>query len=242
MTTETSLLIIDDNLINRQYFSMALAKKNYKVQLAEDGFVAIEKAKENDFHLILTDIKMPVIDGYETTKQIKQIPRHKNTPFIATSAETIAEENRELFVKTLLKPIKLQQLYKAVAEFCPHHKKILDFDKKHALAFAYDDEKIMHKMVSMFVQQLPEQMQQLQHLINSKKNQQTYDFIHKIRGSCKACGAVNLDNKLASLSQALKSQNENKNKNHINTELYCSHMLKAYRDYLDCVANDKTKR
>jgi len=199
------ILVIDDNLINRQYFSFALIKRGYHVDLAEDGFEAIEKAQENDYDLILTDIKMPLMDGYETTVKIKQIPQHENTPIVATSAENISGENKKHFVDTLLKPIKLKQLYSVVNRFCQIDEDVLDFNIKQALEYAYNDKEIMRKMITMFSMELPIQLTLLNDMITRPNYSQASDLIHKMRGSCKTCGALKLDKKLESLSFILPS-------------------------------------
>ncbi|HFC29448.1 MAG TPA: response regulator [Oceanospirillales bacterium] len=217
-TANIQILVIDDNLINRQYFSFALAKKGFSVNLAEDGFAAIKLAKKNNFDLILTDIKMPDMDGYETTRKIKQIRQHQNTPVVATSAETIAEKNQHLFESCLLKPIKLQELYATVEKFCLNNKipkdeasqKALDFNQKQALAFAYNDKQIMQKMISMFSQELPLQITQLAHSLSNNSHKVARDLIHKIRGSCKTCGADNLDTNLEKLSKSIKDNDLDK--------------------------------
>ena len=204
MSQIVRILVVDDNFINRQYFSFALTKKGYIVELAENGFEAIDKANESEFDIILTDIKMPDLDGYETTKRIKQISHHENTPVVATSAEEISEDSKNLFVDTLLKPIKLQQVYNVVNRFCQVNETELDFNQKLAMEFAYNDRKIMLKMIAMFRIELPKQMLLLGNLLEDQNYNETSYLIHNIRGSCKVSGAEKLDKKLEKLSILIK--------------------------------------
>lgn len=198
------ILIVDDNPINRQYFSMALKKANFNITLAEDGFEAIEYAKTTRYDLILMDIRMPELDGYETTKHIHQLPNHKSTPVLATSAEGLIEEKKSLFNDFLPKPISPKLLVSNIQKHIDLNK---TFDENSALAFSYNDKKIMHKLVTMFVNDLPKKMQLLASSIETDNIKSSTDIIHQIRGSCKICGAKDLDNKLRQLSNKLKVEN-----------------------------------
>ena len=67
------ILLAEDNLINQQVARELLEKRGMKVTIANNGWEAVEYLKVESFALVLCDIQMPVMDGYETTRQI----RHK---------------------------------------------------------------------------------------------------------------------------------------------------------------------
>ncbi|PKI82581.1 Two-component response regulator SSK1p [Malassezia vespertilionis] len=67
------VLIVEDNVINQRILSMFLRKKHIKYEIAKDGREAIEKWREGDFHLILMDIQLPVLDGIAATKEIRRL-------------------------------------------------------------------------------------------------------------------------------------------------------------------------
>ena len=77
------ILVVDDEELIRNVIKEYLKLDNYQVDEAEDGFIAVSKAKENDYDLIIMDIMMPKKDGYQAVKEIKQF---KNNPFIMLSA------------------------------------------------------------------------------------------------------------------------------------------------------------
>ena len=77
------ILVVDDEELIRKVIKEYLNLEKYQVDEAEDGFVAVTKAKENDYDLIIMDIMMPKKDGYQAVKEIKQF---KNIPFIMLSA------------------------------------------------------------------------------------------------------------------------------------------------------------
>lgn len=114
------VLVVEDNKINQLLIQKILLSKGYKADLAENGQIAVDIAKDNDYCLILMDIMMPVMDGFEASKQIKKIK--PKVPIIALTA--ISEElNKNRFVeaeieKILNKPIKVEQLDTVLNLYC----------------------------------------------------------------------------------------------------------------------------
>ena len=90
-----SILLVEDNDINQMYSSNILKKWNCKVDIAANGYIALEKIRKNDYHLVLMDIQMPVMDGFETTKNIRTnftTPK-SDIPIIALTANAIKGDN-----------------------------------------------------------------------------------------------------------------------------------------------------
>jgi signal transduction histidine kinase len=83
------VLLVDDNLINIMVGKQILEKSKLKVEVANDGLVAVNKVKEQDFDIVLMDIQMPIMDGYTATKEIRKF--NKNLPVIALSANVFME-------------------------------------------------------------------------------------------------------------------------------------------------------
>jgi len=81
-----TVLICDDELMNRKVASKIIKKEGFKVIEAENGKEALEILKKNDVELILMDLMMPVMDGYEATKIIKEDNRLSHIPLIVISA------------------------------------------------------------------------------------------------------------------------------------------------------------
>lgn len=73
MQEEASILIVDDNISLCKSMSFVLGRKGYTVNIAKDGLVAIEMVKQSSFDIIFMDIKMPLMNGVETYKEIKKI-------------------------------------------------------------------------------------------------------------------------------------------------------------------------
>lgn len=87
---EHNLLIIDDIPENIQVLGHVLDKEHYSVSFATDGQQALDMIAENEFDLILLDIMMPHMDGYEVCRRLKQMPAKKEVPVIFLTARTEA--------------------------------------------------------------------------------------------------------------------------------------------------------
>jgi adenylate cyclase len=85
--TETaSLLVVDDNELNRDMLTRRLERLGYKVSHAENGIEALQKIRAESFDLLLLDIIMPVMDGFEVLEQLQTEPLLRNIPVIVLSA------------------------------------------------------------------------------------------------------------------------------------------------------------
>jgi len=85
------ILIVDDDKISREIFQEYLKDFSESLIMFEDGKCAYEKlSSENKISLVITDIIMPEMDGWELIKKIRGLPKHKKTPIIVvTSAEEL---------------------------------------------------------------------------------------------------------------------------------------------------------
>jgi DNA-binding response OmpR family regulator len=87
MTDEAALvLVVDDNEMNRDMLSRRLKRQNYEVLMAEDGEKALEMIAAHPFDLVLLDIMMPRVSGYEVLERVKKDERTRSLPVIMISA------------------------------------------------------------------------------------------------------------------------------------------------------------
>lgn len=85
-TESASLLVVDDNELNRDMLTRRLERLGYKVSCAENGSDALKKMMAESFDLLLLDIMMPVMDGFEVLEQLAVEPSLRNIPVIVLSA------------------------------------------------------------------------------------------------------------------------------------------------------------
>ena len=91
---ETRILYVEDNEDNVYMLVRRLKRKGYEVVVAADGAKGIEMARTDAPSLILMDLSLPVLDGWEATRQIKAAPETRDIPIIALSAHAM-EGDRE---------------------------------------------------------------------------------------------------------------------------------------------------
>ena len=88
------ILLVEDNEMNRDMLSRRLQRKGYDVEIAIDGKDGIEKATSGGFDLVLMDMSLPEIDGWEATRLLREKPATKELPIIALTAHAM-EGDRE---------------------------------------------------------------------------------------------------------------------------------------------------
>jgi CheY-like chemotaxis protein len=110
----TTILIVEDNEMNRDMLSRRLERKGYQVLIAVDGAMGIAVARENSPDLILMDMSLPVVDGWEATRRLKADEALKHIPVIALTAHAMANDRQKALEAGCdeydTKPIELPRL------------------------------------------------------------------------------------------------------------------------------------
>ncbi len=89
------LLLVEDNEMNRDMLSRRLERKGYNVAVAVDGQEGLDKAKAEKPDLILMDMSLPVLDGWEASRQLKADAATKAIPIIALTAHAMASDEQK---------------------------------------------------------------------------------------------------------------------------------------------------
>lgn len=79
-------MVVEDNLLNQKVTSMQLRKLGYESEIASDGVMALKLIEQHPFDLILMDCMMPELDGFETTRRLRQHPNASRTKIVALTA------------------------------------------------------------------------------------------------------------------------------------------------------------
>ena len=91
----TKILLVEDNEDNRDMLSRRLQRKGYEVVVATDGQQGVEMAQAELPQLILMDMSLPVLDGWEATRQIKSLSATRSIPVIALTAHAMSGDREK---------------------------------------------------------------------------------------------------------------------------------------------------
>ena len=110
----TRILLVEDNEMNRDMLSRRLQKQGYEVVLAEDGEDGITKAQTVSPALIIMDMSLPGIDGWEATRRLKATLQTQNIPVIALTAHAMNDDRAKALAAGCddfdTKPVDLSRL------------------------------------------------------------------------------------------------------------------------------------
>ena len=89
------ILLIEDNEMNRDMLSRRLERRGYQVVIAADGEQGVQLAQTEAPDLILMDMSLPVLDGWEATRQLKAAPETQSIPIIALTAHAMSDDREK---------------------------------------------------------------------------------------------------------------------------------------------------
>jgi CheY-like chemotaxis protein len=119
MNSVIRILLTEDKKINQDIIVGILEGSNFKIDIANNGKEAIDKYQEDKYSLILMDIDMPIMNGYEATQFIRL--KDKNIPIIALTAHNSLESNLRIkqvgMNECINKPVKVKRLYETFFKY-----------------------------------------------------------------------------------------------------------------------------
>ncbi len=117
------ILIVEDNEMNRDMLSRRLIKKGYAVAIATDGLMGVEMAHTEKPDLILLDMSLPEIDGWEAAKRLKADEATKAIPIIALTAHAMVQDKERAMAAGCdeydTKPVEITRLLEKMVKLLP---------------------------------------------------------------------------------------------------------------------------
>jgi CheY-like chemotaxis protein len=117
------ILLVEDNEMNLDMLSRRLVRQGFEVVSAQDGAAGVAKAVSESPQLILMDMSLPVVDGWEATRRLKADPATRAIPVIALTAHAMAEDREKALAAGCddydTKPIELPRLLEKIKKFLP---------------------------------------------------------------------------------------------------------------------------
>ncbi|MEH6813992.1 MAG: PAS domain S-box protein [Motiliproteus sp.] len=211
------VLVVEDNLINQQVAKELLQGKGFDVYIASNGDEALAAVQHHYFDLVLMDIQMPLTDGYQTTKAIRELALNHQPPIIAMTAHALSgDRDKSLAVgmdEHLTKPIKPQQLFELLIRFISSKKlpnagsiatveddyhgglypiDIAGFDLDAGLELLNGNRKLQVTLLQGFYRDNRNVLEMVEQCIESEQLIRAADRIHTLAGSAANLGAIEL--------------------------------------------------
>jgi two-component system, chemotaxis family, chemotaxis protein CheY len=116
-----TILVVDDSATVRKFASISLTMQGFQIVTANDGMDALEKLPMESIDLVITDLNMPNMDGFEFIKSLRENPQYNELPIIILSSlsdEVNKTRGKELDVNAyLVKPFSLERIQYEVSKF-----------------------------------------------------------------------------------------------------------------------------
>ncbi|MDV6220978.1 PAS domain S-box protein [Flavitalea sp. BT771] len=213
-------LVVEDNPINQKLMGFVLQKAGAAVTMADNGEEAIEKLKVHTYDLIIMDLQMPGMDGYETTRQLRG-HLHIRTPVMAMTANALNGEQLRCLEAGMndymSKPFEFKEFYARVTALLRNSGTtsaqdipIGDIPDFYSLSLLEEvgDEGYLLDILNTFLTNLPEQLAELQDAGKAKDHDRLFFISHKLKGSCGMLQAATLIEKLAIIQQLAKERSD----------------------------------
>ncbi len=214
------ILVVDDNIINQHVAAAMLKRFGLRADLVANGQEAIQALATLPYDLVLMDVQMPVMDGLEATRRVRN-PRssvlNHRIPIIAMTANAMpGDRDRSLYAGMndfIAKPLQIQRLADILEawlpreggsasatagsaardpEAAPHETKLAVFDRERFLACLGEDRALARGILHAILNNLPGQIEELREKIESKDAAGAVLVAHKIQGGIATLGGDSL--------------------------------------------------
>jgi PAS domain S-box-containing protein len=213
-----NILLVEDNDINRLYAKSILKNWDSEIDTAENGMVALEKVKNKHYDVVLMDIQMPIMDGYETTRAIRQMEGSQaSLPIIAltanatkSDAEKCLHAGMDAFLPKPFTPEDLfQKLFYELKIKAKENSLEVNSVKKEASMFDLNylhqvsggNVEFIAEMVSTFIQSIPDLLQQIETENKNKNWAKVKALLHQLKPSFVLMGANTLKEEIVFAEQ-----------------------------------------
>jgi PAS domain S-box-containing protein len=222
--SDLHVLLVEDNDINRLYAKSILKNWHCYIDVAENGLVAIEKIKNNFYDVVLMDVQMPVMDGYEATKAIRMMDHSSDIPIIALTANATVSDVEKCFLAGmndyLAKPFTPEDLYHklfddlkiepATRENPPvqtkGQKKDVVYNLDYLRSVSGNNEEFIREMVTTFIQTVPSILEDMHQAIETQEWNKLSRMAHQIKPSFTLMGLDALRSEIVFIEENSKME------------------------------------
>ena len=222
--SKNKILLVEDNEVNLLYTRKILNNWNCSPDEAKNGLIALEKLKENDYDVILMDVRMPIMDGFEATKFIRSNfqPPKSNTPIIALTANAIKGDDQKCIDAGmndyLSKPFQPETLKNKIIsnielegftyKVSRNPKTEPDLNKTIDLTYLREmsdnDLNFITEMVHSFMNQSPKDIENIWFHFTKNEFDEVANLVHKIKPSITFMGIHKLKDLIIEMEENAK--------------------------------------
>lgn len=192
------ILVVEDNATNQILAQAQLEQLGYRVHLAENGAEALEAMQRTNYDLILMDCRMPVMDGFETTRTIRERELQKRAgriPIIAITANAIEGDRNRCLASGMddyiTKPFEVNALHQMIQHWIGVEKNQIDWRVVSDLANRTNDQ-VVKRLITSFQHTLSTALGRIDEQMEAQEWKEISLLVHQLKSSGAALGAVNL--------------------------------------------------
>jgi PAS domain S-box-containing protein len=212
------VLAVEDNELNRMVLQVILKKCEVTVSMAHNGQEAIDMIQENEFDIVLMDVQMPIVDGLEATKYIREELKLM-IPIIGLSANAMREEveickqagMNDYLVKpyserTLVEVMKNWTLKEEIVELFQEIESVESLDLSMLKKYVGNDDSVMGEVVRGYLEHLPPQLDRLELALVGSDILALRHELHQLKASMEIIGVRPEGLSFAGISNELKKE------------------------------------
>jgi PAS domain S-box-containing protein len=230
------VLVAEDNAMNQKYISSLLNKWNFEFTIASDGKKAVEKAQKEHFDIILMDIQMPNMDGYEATISIRNTQNpNQHTPIIALTASALLDQKNKAYSvgmnNFVTKPFAPNHLLSVIQNYIPKkserltvntpievvsssipvdtvltNSNIIQLDEERLLELYGDDKEYRSDIFQTFLEDVLPDFEGIQVLIDNENWDGLKKLAHKLKPTLGMVGLTGLEKSIIDFEHQVKEK------------------------------------
>lgn len=195
------VLIVEDNALTQKIVGQMLGNYGFEVSYAPNGLECLKVLSENQIDMVLMDMQMPLMDGYETTGFIRDDSELKNLPVIAMTAHAMTGDREKCLASGcnnyITKPFKSEELVQLIKKHLPKD--------LHNIGHVYNSKKLINELMPEFIANMKEMIAELDLAIQSKNYETLRSVSHDIKGTAGMYGFMEISEIAASMEQAAQN-------------------------------------
>ena len=213
--TPVKILLVEDNPVNQRLAVKVLQRAGHHVRTANNGRIACEMVEQYPFDIILMDVQMPEMDGFEATAKIRSRPDRPRLPIIAMTAHAMTGDRERCLAAGmddyLTKPLKVEAMNETINRWIkimpqPNLQDAEPVDISVLQMLTDGDNEFLRELVELFLEDVPVRMTNLHAAVAGGIAIEIKNEAHGLKGSCGNLAAKGLQHQMADIERLATNQ------------------------------------